>query len=123
MEEYLERKKDLLDEIKKIAIPNSTINELISIHKEILTKKESVLNVKTYKNYLRLIENSESTTDDCEVKHIESELICPFQQIKIATPFRNHCNHVYEREGLEKYVNGRNIKCPVLGCHAIVKLK
>ncbi|KAK6090093.1 hypothetical protein P3W45_000981 [Vairimorpha bombi] len=124
MDEYISKKKDLLDEIENSTVKKGTLKELISTHKEILSRKESILCAKTFRSYINKLKNVEESVDECEVKKIVSDTICPFSLKKIVNPFRNTCGHIYEKVGLEGFLKkdykGQQVRCPVVGCNTIV---
>ncbi|WUR04431.1 putative DNA repair protein Mms21 [Vairimorpha necatrix] len=123
MDEYISRKKDLLEDLKKLFYKNNGVKEMISLHKEILNNKESILKVSNLKRYQEKLEELANCADECEVKLVEREQICPFQQKKVVNAFTNHCGHTYERKGLENFLKNNNYKCPAVGCNSTVKLK
>lgn len=122
MDEYISKKKDLLDEILKIN--ENEFKEIVNIHKEILNKKELILKNSIFDEFVSKLENiEENFENEMEFKSIKSSIRCPFTQKIIKTPYKNKCGHVYEKSILHKYVTNSEVICPYVGCQSKVYYK
>lgn len=122
MEEYISKKKDLLEEI--FQLDENAFKEIINLHREILNKKESILKISEFNEYISKFEKLEENFDnELEFKSIKSSIRCPFTQKIVKNPFKNQCGHVYEKSILHKYVTNSEIVCPYVGCQSKVIFK
>nr|AHW68373.1 hypothetical protein NP_01H05 [Nosema pernyi] len=123
MEDYTLSKKLLLDTIQSVTGGDPTINEYVSIHKEILDTKFTRINQQHFKTICDKLKNLPQEIEDLEINLCTKKIKCLLTQEKILEPFYSTCGHVFERRAINEYLMGNKRICPNVGCKKEVKEK
>ncbi|KAM0671384.1 DNA repair protein Mms21 [Ordospora colligata] len=130
MDEYIEKRRDLINEVCSIVIRSKEkdheLFEIAAIHRELLLNPEVALTKDLRcelekRACLRLdFAEMKSIKGQIECVKVEKKLVCPIGQKEIVVPYYGDCGHAMEKKEALKYLKGNSkFVCPHAGCNKI----